>query len=137
MARHNTLEAFGESVVTADATVTTLVFFPTRPSKAYLVTARVVAKNQLESAAQAAGYVLYGTFRTDAAGVLTQVGSTAATATMEDNAAWAALFAVSQTDAAGAANPEIRLTATGAAATNISWRADVEINRVGVGPDNT
>ncbi len=76
--------------------------------------------------------MLYGTFRTSAAGALTQVGSTAATATMEDNAAWAALFAVSATDASGAANPEIRVTATGAAATNITWRADIEINEVGI-----
>lgn len=133
--KHNTLEAFGESITTTDATVTPIVTFSTKPSKAYLVTAKVVAQNQLLT--QAAGYMVLGTFRTDAAGVLTQVGSTTVLTPMEDNAAWNVLFAVSQTDAAGAANPEIRLTATGAAATNINWRADVSINRVGVGPENT
>ncbi len=130
--KHNTLEALGEAIVTADATVTTLASFTTRPNKAYLVTARVVALNQDISADQAAGYVLYGTFRTDEAGVLAQVGSTAEMTAMEDNGAWAALFAVSQTDAAGAAHPEVRVTATGAAATDITWRADVEINEVGI-----
>ncbi len=130
--KHNTLEALGEAIVTVDATVTVLASFTTKPNTAYLVTARVVALNQLISAAQAAGYVLFGTFRTSAAGVLAQVGSTDANTPMEDNAAWAALFAVSQTDAAGAAHPEIRVTATGAAATNITWRADIAINEVGI-----
>ena len=135
--KHNTVKAYGESLITADATVTVLAAFSTEANKAYLVTARVLALNRAISADQAAGYVLYGTFRTDENGVLAQVGSTAATATMEDNAAWAALFAVSQTDAAGAANPEIRVTATGAAATSIAWRADVEVNRVGLEAENS
>lgn len=135
--KHNTLQPFGESIVTTDATVTPIATWTTVPNKAYFLTADVVALNIAISAAQAAGYRVYGTFRTDAAGVLTQVGTTAAAVTQEDNAAWSATLSVSATDASGAAKPEIRVNATGAAATTINWRANVEINRVGIGPENS
>lgn len=127
--RHNTLDAITEGLTTADATVTTLAYFSTVPNRGYIFTAEVVALNQ--DLSQAAAYVRVGAFRTNAAGVLTQVGSTTAVATIEDNAAWDLALAVSQTDSSGAAKPEIRVNVTGAAATNVNWRADIHINRVG------
>jgi len=128
MAKHNTLALFGEAVQTSDATVTSLSTFTTKPSKAYLVTAKVVALNATDLT-QGAGYVRYASFRTDAAGVLTQIGATAATATIEDNAAWDATIDASGTD--------IRVRVTGAAATLVNWRGDININRVGTDSEYT
>lgn len=128
MPRHNTLALFGEAIQTTDATVTDIITFQTRPSKAYFLEASVVALNATDLT-QAAGYRVYAAFRTDAAGVLTQVGATAAAATIEDNAAWSATV-----DASGTT---IRVRATGAAATLINWRADAKINRVGIEAEYT
>lgn len=127
--RHNTLDAVSEALTTADATVTTLAYFSTVPSRSYIFTAEVVALNQ--DLSQAASYVRVGNFRTNAAGVLAQVGATTAVSTIEDNGAWDCALAVSQTDSSGAAKPEIRVNVTGAAATMVNWRADIHINRVG------
>lgn len=127
MAKHNTIALHGEAITTADATVTDIMTFQTEHSKAYFLEANVVAINR--DLTQAAGYKVLATFLTSAAGVLTQVGSTAATGTMESNAAWTATV-----DASGTT---IRVRATGAAATNINWRVDAKINQVGIGPEFT
>lgn len=127
MPKHQTIALHGESIQTTDATVTDLSTFQTEKSKAYLLEGNVVALNT--ALTTAAGYKVYAVFRTDAAGVLTQVGATTATATMEDTGAWTVTV-----DASGTT---IRVRATGAAATTINWRADVKVNQVGLAAERT
>lgn len=127
MAKHNTLDLLGESVTTTDATVTTLSSFQTVPGKAYEVFARVVGLNT--DYTQGAGYERSASFRTVAAGTLSQVGSTAATVTNEDNAAWDCEIVGSGTT--------IIVRVTGANGATINWRADVNILVVGTGPENS
>lgn len=127
MAKHNTIALHGESIQTTDATVTDISTFQTEPSKAYLLDANVVALNT--ALTTAAGYKVYAVFRTSAAGVLTQVGATTVSPSIEDTGAWAAT--------ADASGTTIRVRATGAAATTINWRADVKINQVGTAAERT
>lgn len=120
----NTTEVLGPSITTTDATVTTLADFQTRPGRAYLVKASVIAVDV--PLVQAASYVLHGTFITTAAGVLTQVSTTTSASSNEGDTNWACILEPSGTT--------IRLRVTGEAATSINWRANVEIIKVGVGP---
>jgi len=125
MAKHNTLALLGETVQTTDATVTTVSTFSTKPSTVYFIRAYVVGMNTL-ALTEGAGYVRYAAFRTNAAGTLAQVGATSAAVTIEDNSGWDVTVVASGTD--------ILVRVTGASAT-INWRADVTINKVGVGPE--
>jgi hypothetical protein len=124
MATLNTTQNLGPSITTTDATVTTLADFQTRPGRAYLVEAKVVAVDV--PLAQAASYILAGTFITDAAGVLAQVGSTTSIHSTETDTNWACTLEASGTT--------IRLRATGEAAKVVNWRANVDIIKVGIGP---
>jgi hypothetical protein len=124
MSKHNTVQALGEWITTADATVTDISTFTTAPSKMYQITARVQAINQ--DLTQGAAYRRTAAFITNAAGTLVQIGATTAVESLESNAAWDCTL-----DASG---KDIRVRATGAAITNINWRADVDINEVGIGP---
>ena len=124
MATLNTTQPLGPSITTTDATVTTLADFQTRPGRAYLVEAKVIAVDV--PLAQAASYILAGTFLTTAAGVLTQVGATTSIHSTETDSAWACILEASGTT--------IRLRATGEAAKEINWRANVDIVKAGVGP---
>lgn len=124
MATLSTTDILGPSITTTDATVTTLADFQTRPGRAYLVKANVIAVDSVM--AQASSYILAGTFKTDLAGVLAQVGATTSVHSTETDSNWACILEASGTT--------IRLRATGEAATTINWRANVDIIRVGVGP---
>lgn len=123
----NTTENLGPSITTTDATVTTLADFQTRPGRAYLVKANVIAVDvPLE---QAASYQLHGTFFTTAAGVLAQVSTTTSVSSNESDTNWACILEPSGTT--------IRIRVTGEAAKVVNWRANVEIIKVGVGPQNS
>ena len=131
MPAHNTLALLGEALQTTDATVTTLAYFITKPGKCYLFKSTVVGLKSDFTAA--AGYGRTATFRTSAAGVLTQVSTTYAPFSHEDAGAWDCEIVGGTVVLAGSAGtvPAIILRITGAAATTINWRADVEINEVG------
>lgn len=104
---------------TANATPVVAVNFPTRPSKVYWIELKISAAYSDTSAG--ALYWLVGAFRTDAAGALTQIGSTASVvAALEDTGGMAATMAASSTNVA--------LTVTGVAVTNIEWRIDSDIH---------
>ena len=104
-------------VATTDATVTTLLTIATASNTTYLVRAFVAARRTggaSGTASDSAGYTFVGTFK-NASGTLTQVGTTTAVHTAEDQAAWNATFDVSGTD--------IRIRVTGAANNDITWHA--------------
>lgn len=97
---------------TADATPVVAVNFPTRKSKVYWVELKVLAS--YSDTSKAAAYWLTACFRTDSAGTLAQVGSTASVITaIEDTGSMACTVAASSTNVA--------VTVTGVAATNIQW----------------
>lgn len=123
MATLKTTEALGPSITTTDATVTTLADLQTRPGKAYLVKASVIAIDV--PLTQAASYQLNGTFFTNAAGVLVQTSTTTSVSSNETDTNWACILEASGTT--------IRLRVTGEAATVINWRSNTEIIVVGVG----
>ncbi len=135
MSAHNTVGLLGEAVQTTDATVTTLSYFVTVPNTAYKFNAGVVALKTDFSAA--AAYERVAGFRTNAAGTLTQVGATATPVTIEDNAAYDCEIVGGTVVLASGTVPAIILRVTGAAATVVNWRADVEILKVGIGPDQS
>lgn len=106
---------------TADATPVVAVNFPTRKSRAYWVEVKVIAT--YSDTSKAAAYWLMGLFRTDSAGTLAQVGSTASVITaIEDTAGMACTMAASSTNVA--------LTVTGVAATDIQWMISSDIKEV-------
>jgi len=108
----------GVLVRTVDDTPVAAVTFATRPSKVYWIDFKVTAAYEDTSAG--AIYWLAAAFRTDAAGTLTQIGSTASVITaIEDTGGMAATVAASSTNVA--------VTLTGVAATNIQWRIDADI----------
>jgi hypothetical protein len=100
------------AVTTTDATVTSALLIPVATSTVSTVFVTVAGRNSAGS--QGAAYVLSGTFRNDA-GTVTQIGTTTALVTHEDNAAWACVLDVSGTN--------VRVRVTGAAATTITWNA--------------
>jgi hypothetical protein len=125
MAQHKTLALLGETVQTTDATATSLSVFTTKPNTVYFVVANVVAMNTIDP--EGGAYRRYAAFRTNAAGTLTQIGTTQTAVTLEDNSGWDATIDSSGTD--------IRVRVTGEPAVTINWRADVNINKVGTGAD--
>lgn len=129
MLAHNTVGLLGESLQTTDATVTTLSYFVTKPGKCYKFKAGVVGLKTDFTAA--AAYERVAGFRTDAAGVLTQVGATATPVTIEDSGAWDCEIVGGTVALTNGTVPAIILRVTGAAATVVNWRADVEILKVG------
>jgi|SRR6185436_15208812 len=126
---HNTTKLLGEALQTTDATVTTLSYFVTKPGKCYLFSADVVALKSDFTAA--AGYRRAATFRTAAAGTLTQVSTTYAPFSHEDTGGYDCEIVAGTVVLANATVPAIILRVTGAALTTVNWRADVEVNEVG------
>jgi hypothetical protein len=104
------------SVATADATVTTVLSEGFTGDYSQHVLAQVAADQT--GGANSAGYLLSATIKRAGGGLAVLVGATAALATHEDVAAWAATL-----DVDGATSWRIRVT--GAAATNIVWRCIV------------
>lgn len=133
--RHETLEPLGEWIQTTDATVTTISYYLTGKGKTYEILARVVGLKSDFTAG--AGYRRSATFRGDAAGTLTQIGTTTSVETNEDNAAWDCEIVGGTIVADGATRPCIIVRVTGVAATTINWRAGVEVNKIGFGPDGS
>lgn len=113
---------YGVYTNTTDATVTTAWSMATKPLAVYKVSAKVLGVNTSTDFTQVGDYWLEAAFRTNAAGTLTQVGSTRSIHTAnEDNAAWDATIDSSGTD--------IRVRVTGASSTNITWLSNVEVVR--------
>ena len=129
MPAHNTLRPLGEALQTTGATVTTLSYFVTKPGKCYLFDAKVVAVS--DDFSEAAGYGRVATFRTDAAGVITQVSTTYAPFTHEVTGGWDCEIVAGTVTLSGVATPAIILRVTGAADTIVNWRGDVKILPVG------
>lgn len=103
---------------TTNATPVVAVNFPTRPSKVYWIDVKVTAAYSDTSAG--AIYWLAGAFRTNAAGTLTQISTTASVITAkEDTGSMDATMAASGTN--------VQVTVTGVAVTNIQWRVNADI----------
>jgi hypothetical protein len=109
-------------LTTPDAVQATLENFTGIPNRVYLVNANVLAIAQ--DLSSQAGYRLFGVFKTDAAGAMTQVGATTVVAIAETNAALDATLDANVND--------IRVRVTGLAATNINWRGNLDIDHMGV-----
>lgn len=117
----------GLTLQTVDGAVNIIGTFPLLPSKAYTI--NVIALALRDTLTEAAGYRRTATFRTSAAGVITQVGATTAVATHEDDSTWDVGFTVVGTN--------INVVVTGNPGKIINWRADTEIQIVGFESEKT
>lgn len=122
--------SIGDTVVgrinTTDATVTTLLSIPLRPSATTLLRVLVWARRTGGSSGTAedgAGYVLYGVYKV-VAGVGTAVGGATPTLDFgaEDQAGWNATLTLS--------GQNVLVRVTGAANNNITWVARAHVDRV-------
>lgn len=109
----------GGTVDTTDATATVLYSFQPQDSATYTVETRVAADNSTDGG-NGAGYKRIATFRVTTLGAVTQISTTTAVATHEDDGAWDCTI-----DTSGGL---IRVLVTGAAATTIRWRHTTEIS---------
>ena len=102
---------------TADATPVVAAYYDAapRPLCAFWIDVKVVAL--YSDGSKAAAYWLQGLFRSSAAGVLTQVGSTASIITAEEDTG-------SMDCTMAASGTQIQVTVTGVAATTINWVLD-------------
>lgn len=120
---HNSAELLvtgNGNVSTTDATPTTVHTFTTASNRSYHYEVRCTARRTGGSAGTAgdtASYRLIGTFK-NVSGTLTQVGTTTAIHTAEDQAGWDCTLGTSGT--------AIVVTGTGAANNNINWEAIVD-----------
>lgn len=117
----------GLTLQTVDGAVNILGTFPIVPSKAYTI--NVVALALRDTLTEAAGYRRTATFRSNAAGTVTQVGTTTSVATHEDDSTWDVAFAISGTN--------VNVVVTGNPGKIINWRADTEISIVGFDSEKT
>ena len=117
----------GLTLQTVDGAANIIGTFPILPSKAY--TFDVVALALRDLLTEAAGYRITATFRSSAAGVVTQVGATTAVATHEDDATWGVAFTVVGTN--------VNVVVTGNPGKIINWRADTEVQIVGFESEKT
>lgn len=117
----------GLTLQTVDGAVNVIGTFPIQASKAYTID--VLALALRDTLTEAAGYRRVATFRSSAAGVVTQVGSTTAVATHEDDATWDVAFAISGTN--------VNIVVTGNPGKIINWRADTEVQVVGFDSEKT
>lgn len=108
----NSLESFKANGQTTDATQKTLGTYT--PADATAINVKVQVVGRKSDGSQAAGYLLEATFRRSGS-TTTQVGSTTAVATHEDDASWDATLDASGTD--------VRVRVTGKASTTIDWTA--------------
>lgn len=99
-------------VSTTDVTVTTAIAVAMSADVTTHLDVRVAARSS--DGTQGAGYVLSATFR-NAAGIVSQIGTTTVVSAHEDVAAWDAVLDISGTD--------VRVRVTGEAAKTITWRA--------------
>lgn len=102
-------------VSTTDTTATTIATLAVLTDEVHTIEAFVTGIKDDES--QAAGYVIAGTFR-NAAGTITQVGTTTAVHTVEDDASWAAAFTVSGTN--------VLVQVTGNTGDNVAWTSEIK-----------
>lgn len=111
------------AVATTDATPTTILSFTTASNFSYQVEVMCTARRTGGSAGTAgdsAGYKLFGTFK-NVAGTLTQVGTTTAAHTAEDQAGMDCTLGTSGT--------AIVVTGTGTVNNNFNWEAIMEFER--------
>lgn len=113
-------QSTGVKLNTTDATETVAATFQTKTDTAYYIRARIVAVETVDHD-EIGVYDIIGGFKNDG-GTLTQVGSTAAVATIESTSAWAVAFAVSGT--------VVQVKVTGAALTVMTWRVDMYVLEV-------
>ena len=118
-----------QTTTTIGATATVAAYFDAvpYPLDAFWFEVKVVAI--YADGSKAAAYWLAGLFRSDASGVLTQVGATASVITaLEDTGSMACTLAVgtptNSGSGTGVTNTEIQVTVTGVAATAINWILD-------------
>lgn len=128
MSNQNTQLVTGQFTVTTDAVAKTISTFSTVAGKAYMVLVDVIGIRVDGASAytEGASYRRVAAFRNNA-GTLTQISTTQASFTAEDDAAWDCTVATSGTD--------IIVAVTGAAAKTINWRCDYVASplRVGAG----
>lgn len=117
----------GLTLQTVDGAVNIIGTFPILPSKAYTI--NVIALALRNDLTEAGGYRRTATFRASAAGVVTQVGTTTATVTQEDDATWDVGFTIVGTN--------VNVVVTGNPGKIINWRADTEIQIVGFESEKT
>lgn len=117
----------GLTLQTVDGAANIIGTFPILPSKAYTI--NVIALAIRDTLTEAGGYRRTATFRSSAAGVVTQVGTTTAVATHEDDATWEVSFTVTGTN--------VNVVVTGNPGKIINWRADTEIQIVGFDSEKT
>ena len=116
--KFNVAPALSVPFQTTDATPVVAAYFDAAPYKecAFFFEVKIVAVYADGSAG--ANYWLQAAFRTNAAGALTQIGSTASVVTAEeDTAGMDVSVAVGSTS-------QIQVTVTGVAATTINWVLD-------------
>lgn len=126
--KFNVAPALSVPFQTTDATPVVGAYFDATPYPecAFFFEVKIIAVYADGSAAS--NYWLQAAFRSDASGVLTQVGSTTVVATQEDTAGMAATVAIgSPVDSGsgtGTDDNQIQVTVTGVAATTINWVLD-------------
>lgn len=123
----NVIKKTGLYLRTSDAAANVIGSQALLPSKTYTIRASVVAAR--DTLTESGGYSRAATFRTSAAGVITQVGTTTSVATHEDDSTWDVAFAVSGSN--------VNLVVTGNPGKIINWRADIETLAVGFDADAT
>lgn len=115
---------YQSDVTTTDATITLLEAIVPPTNSVVTLEISVVARQTGGSAGttgHGAGYKIFATYR-NIGGTITQIGATTATATHEDNAAWAATLTI--------VTSTVRLRVTGEANKNISWHSHVLVREV-------
>lgn len=119
--KFNVAERNGVLFSTADATPVVAASFQTVPDKIYWFEVKIIAAYSDTTAG--GSWWRQAAFRTSAAGVLTQIGSTRSVVTdNEDTAGMDVTVAASGTT--------VQVTVTGVAATTIYWRLDSKIEEV-------
>lgn len=119
-----TMSVYHGRVATTDATVTTIGTITPAASTTTFLEARVWARRTggaSGTAEDGAAYIFAGTFK-NAAGTITQIGTTTAIATHESQAGWAADFTISGTD--------VLIQVTGAAGNNVTWHVEWALRAV-------
>lgn len=116
---------FHGRAATTDATVTTINTIAVAASTTVMIEAHVRARRTggtSGTAEDAAGYVIYGTYK-NVAGTATLVGAVAADYTAEDQAGWDATLTAS--------GGNVLLRVTGASNNNVTWHSTVRVMQVG------
>jgi len=121
--KFNVAPALSVPFQTADATPVVAAYFNAHPYPlcAFFFEVKVIAV--YADGSLGANYWLQAAFRTDADGVVTQIGSTAAVVTAEEDTGGMAVTVQPGTNT-GVDDTQIQVSVTGVAATDIDWVLD-------------